>query len=56
MPRRSFQHSILSQLENSHGAETYTHLDGLYLDAVAPEDVPKLIGADVPEEVLAWDI
>ena len=33
--------------------EVYTHLDGIPTEPVAAEDVSILIGADVPETVLA---
>ena len=44
------------QLEDSRDEEMYTHLDDISLEAVAPEEISILIGADVPEAVLTYDV
>lgn len=44
------------RLANSCDSGMYTHLDGINLDPISPEDVTMLIGANVPEAVLSLEV
>ena len=55
-PADQFHMPSRPKLSNVSDEDIYTHLDGLDLDAVAPEEISILIGADSPESHINTEI
>ena len=56
VPPNKFNMPAQPRPPNYKDSDLYTHLDGISLDEVRPEDIAILIGANVPEALLATDV
>ena len=52
VPKDKFNMPSQTRPANYGNSDIYTHLDGIDVDAVNPEDISILIGANVPEALL----
>ena len=55
-PAEKFNMPSRPRLEHLKDIEVYTHLDGIDMQEVDPDDVTILIGMDVPEEQIQLDV
>ena len=55
-PTNKFNMPARPRFADINDEDIYTHLDGLNLDAVAPDEIAILIGANAPEALLYTDV
>ena len=55
-PSDKFNMPSQPRFTNWKGEGAYNHLDGIDLEAIGPEEITVLIGANVPDALLCTDV